>query len=68
MDDNPPLFEMMRNLPLPLRVTDLRARAGTLAIHPEQRRMTRAGRQAELTARKYEPLRVLSLSAGRVFT
>ena len=39
---------------------------GELAIHYEERRVTVAGRQVELTAKEYELLRVLSLNAGRV--
>ena len=41
---------------------------GTLAIHYEERRVTVAGREVELTATEYELLRVLSLDAGRVVT
>ena len=39
-----------------------------LAIHHAQRRVTVAGRRAELTATEYELLRVLALNAGRVVT
>ena len=39
---------------------------GELAIHYEERRVTVAGREVELTATEYELLRVLSLNAGRV--
>ena len=39
---------------------------GELAIHYEQRRVTVAGRQVELTAKEFDLLRVLSLNAGRV--
>ena len=41
---------------------------GTLAIHYEERRVTVAGREVELTSTEYELLRVLSLNAGRVVT
>ncbi len=41
---------------------------GELAIHYEQRRVTVAGRQVELTAKEFDLLRVLSLNAGRVVT
>ncbi len=41
---------------------------GDLGIHYEQRRVSMAGRPAQLTATEYELLRVLSLSAGRVVT
>ena len=41
---------------------------GALAIHYEERRVTVAGREVELTATEYELLRVLSLEAGRVVT
>ena len=41
---------------------------GALAIHYEERRVTVAGREVELTATEYELLRVLSLNAGRVVT
>ena len=41
---------------------------GTLAIHYEERRVTVAGREVELTATEFELLRVLSLDAGRVVT
>ena len=39
---------------------------GELAIHYEERRVTVAGREVELTATEYDLLRVLSLNAGRV--
>ena len=39
---------------------------GELAIHYEERRVTVAGREVELTATEYELLRVLSRNAGRV--
>ncbi len=39
---------------------------GELAIHYEERRVTVAGREVDLTATEYELLRVLSLNAGRV--
>ena len=39
---------------------------GELAIHYEERRVTVAGREVELTATEHEILRVLSLNAGRV--
>ena len=39
---------------------------GELAIHYEERRVTVAGRDVDLTATEYELLRVLSLNAGRV--
>ena len=39
---------------------------GELAIHYEERRVTVAGCEVELTATEYELLRVLSLNAGRV--
>ena len=39
---------------------------GELAIHYEERRVTVAGREVELTVTEYELLRVLSLNAGRV--
>ncbi len=39
---------------------------GELAIHYEERRVTVAGRQVDLTAKEYELLSVLSLNAGRV--
>ena len=39
-----------------------------LAIHYEQRRVTVADREVELTATEYELLRVLSRNAGRVVT
>ena len=41
---------------------------GELAIHYEERRVTVAGRQVELTAKEFDLLRVLSLNAGRVVT
>ena len=41
---------------------------GALAIHHEERRVTVAGCEVELTATEYELLRVLSLDAGRVVT
>ena len=41
---------------------------GALAIHYEDRRVTVAGREVELTATEYDLLRVLSLDAGRVVT
>ena len=41
---------------------------GGLAIFHDERRVTVAGREAELTATEYELLRVLSLEAGRVVT
>ena len=41
---------------------------GTLAIHYEERRVTVAGREVELTTTEYELLRALSLEAGRVLT
>ena len=41
---------------------------GALAIHYEERRVTVAGREVELTATEYELLRALSLNAGRVVT
>ena len=39
---------------------------GALAIHYDERRVSVAGREVELTATEYEVLRVLSLNAGRV--
>ncbi len=39
---------------------------GELTIHYEERRVTVAGREVELTVTEYELLRVLSLNAGRV--
>ena len=39
---------------------------GELAIHYEERRVTVAGRNIELTATEYDLLRTLSLNAGRV--
>ena len=39
---------------------------GELAIHYEERRVTVAGREVDLTATEYELLRVLSINAGRV--
>ena len=39
---------------------------GGLAIHYEDRRVTVAGREVELTATEYDLLRVLSVNAGRV--
>ncbi|MCY4438665.1 MAG: response regulator [Deltaproteobacteria bacterium] len=39
---------------------------GELAIHYEERRVTVAGREVDLTAKEYELLSVLSLNAGRV--
>ena len=39
---------------------------GELAIHYEERRVTVAGHEIELTATEYELLRTLSLNAGRV--
>ncbi len=39
---------------------------GDLAIDYASRRVTVAGREADLTATEYELLRVLSLNAGRV--
>ena len=41
---------------------------GALAIHYEERRVTVAGREVELTATEFDLLRVLSLEAGRVVT
>ena len=41
---------------------------GELAIHYEERRVTLAGCEVELTAKEHELLRVLSLNAGRVVT
>ena len=41
---------------------------GALAIHYEQRRVTVAGREVELTSTEYDLLRVLSLEPGRVVT
>ena len=41
---------------------------GALAIHYEERRVTVAGREVELTTTEYELLRVLALEAGRVVT
>ena len=41
---------------------------GALAIRYEERLVTVAGREVELTATEYELLRVLSLNAGRVVT
>ncbi len=41
---------------------------GELAIHYEERLVTVAGRQVELTTKEYEHLRILSLKAGRVVT
>ena len=41
---------------------------GALAIHYEERRVTVAGTDVELTATEFELLRVLSLNAGRVVT
>ena len=43
-------------------------RLGGLEIHYEERRVSVAGRAAELTATEYELLRVLSRTAGRVST
>ena len=39
---------------------------GSLAIHYDEHRVRVAGREVELTATESEPLRVLSLEAGRV--
>ena len=41
---------------------------GDLAIHYDQRRVTVAGREVELTATEFELLRALSINAGRVST
>ena len=41
---------------------------GELAIHYEERRVSMAGRNVELTATEFDLLRVLSLNAGRVST
>ena len=41
---------------------------GELAIHYEERRVSVAGRNVQLTATEYELLRVLSLNEGRVST
>ena len=41
---------------------------GALAIHYEERRVTVAGAEVELTPTEFELLRVLSLNAGRVVT
>ena len=41
---------------------------GALAIHYEERRVTVAGREVELTSTEYDLLRVLSLEPGRVVT
>jgi len=41
---------------------------GTLAIHYEERRVTVAGREVELTTTEFDLLRVLSLNAGRAVT
>ena len=41
---------------------------GALAVHYEERRVTVAGADVELTATEFELLRVLSLNAGRVVT